>query len=522
VTIYKDPRSAPAWELLTQHADELAAVTLSELLAAADRFDNFSAELEGLYVDFSRCRATTRTLELLTELAGQLELEQHINDLFGGATVNVSENRAALHTSLRAQEEIPREVGAEQEHFLAFADAVRSGRHTGFGGAAIRRVVNIGIGGSDLGPRMLVAALGGQSGAGPDVEFVAGIDGTELSNALEGANPAATLFIVCSKTFSTLETRLNADSARAWLLQSLPADAVATNFAAVSANVDAPIEFGIAQDSCFRIWDWVGGRYSLWSAVGLAAAIRIGSEAFRELLAGGASMDRHFRTSEPGHNIPCLLALLGIWNRNFLGMEHHVVLPYDQRLEKLPAYLQQLFMESEGKAVRQDLAPVDYQTGAALWGGAGSSAQHSYAQWLHQGTAFAHTDFIATVNGADSSPPEAVLQSLANVLAQAEALAHGHSDAALPFKAHPGNRSSLVILLRELNPHNLGLLVALYEHVVFVQSMIWGINPFDQWGVELGKLGARQIAATLTAGEGAPGSDLPPLGKQILKWRGPA
>lgn len=516
MTKNNDPRSAPAWGLLTQHADELAKVTLSELLPAPDRCESFSASLDGLYVDFSRYRATRRTLELLTELAGQRELKRHIDDLFGGATVNVSENRAALHTSLRASEDSSPEVGSERQRFLAFAEAVRSGKHTGFGGQAISRVVNIGIGGSDLGPRMLVAALSSHSGTAPEVEFAAGIDGIELHDALIGADPASTLFIVCSKTFSTLETRLNAESARDWLLQALPAEAVATNFAAVSANVDAVVEFGVSQDLCFRIWDWVGGRYSLWSAVGLAAAIRIGSPAFRELLAGGASMDKHFRTTELCRNIPVILALLGIWNRNFLGVEHHVVLPYDQRLEKLPAYLQQLFMESEGKTVRQDLATVDYQTGAALWGGAGSNAQHSYAQWLHQGTSTAHTDFIAAVNGPDLLPADTHLQNLANLVAQAEALAHGHSDETLPYKVHSGNRSSLVILLRELSPHNLGMLIALYEHLVFVQSMIWGINPFDQWGVELGKLGAKDVAAALIDGEIV---DLPPLGRQILKWR---
>jgi glucose-6-phosphate isomerase len=535
-----DPSSAPAWSKLRLHAEESRGITLADLLADPDRFERFSASLHDLFFDFSRYRATDITLTLLLELAEQRGLAGHIEQLFAGATVNRSEGRAALHTSLRgaAQGEVAELVAAERQRFLTYADAVASGERCGFGGKRFETVINIGIGGSDLGPRMLVAALDDDAAAdAPRVEFVAGIDGIELRDALVDADPATTLFIVCSKTFTTLETRSNADAARAWLLESLPANAVATNFAAVSANNEAVEAFGLSLDNCFCIWDWVGGRYSLWSAVGLAAAIRLGSSNFLALLDGGAAMDEHFRDTPLKDNIPVTLALLGVWNRNFLKLEHQVVLPYDQRLEKLPAYLQQLVMESQGKLVRQNGAQVSYPTGAALWGGAGSNAQHSYAQWLHQGTAQAHVDFVATVNGPEVLSESAHLQSLANLAAQSDALAYGQDgaevrrglerdgvpqariDLLVPQKVQPGNRSSLIVLLRQLNAFNLGMLLALYEHQVYVQSVIWGINPFDQWGVELGKQRAKQFAAYLLEEQGVPDTGVPAVVKQILSWR---
>jgi glucose-6-phosphate isomerase len=366
------------------------------------------------------------------------------------------------------------------------------------------------------------------------VDYAAGLDGIELQELLHKADPAATLFIVCSKTFTTLETRSNADMARAWLLQSLPEEAVATNFAAVSVNDSALDDFGIAADTRFRIWDWVGGRYSVWSAIGLAAAMTMGSQSFRELLAGAAQMDEHFRTAPFEQNLPVISALLGIWNQNFLGLGQNVVLPYDQRLEYLPDYLQQLIMESEGKGVRQDGTAVDYATGGALWGGPGSNAQHSFAQWLQQGDASAYITYIATVNGADEALSEAHMLSLANMIAQAETLACGQDEAEVraslaadglaseqinnlaPQKVHPGNHPSSIILLRSLSPSNLGMLLALYEHQVYVQSVIWGINPFDQWGVELGKLQAKGYSAAL---EAAAKDQLPGIGGQILSWK---
>jgi glucose-6-phosphate isomerase len=518
----------------------MAGVRLSDLLAAEGRFGDFSTSLQDLFFDFSRYRVNAETRALLVELAEQRGVESHIQKMFSGAKINRSEDRAALHTSLRgvAVAEVADAVQVEQNRFLAYADAVRSGQAAGFDGRPFSRIINIGIGGSDLGPRMLVTALGDIVAANaPQVEFVAGVDGIELRDALRDADPATTLFIVCSKTFTTLETRSNAEIARSWLLQSLPAEAVATNFAAVSANTEAVQDFGLSLDNCFCIWDWVGGRYSLWSAVGLAAAIRLGSQSFLELLAGAKVMDEHFRSADLAHNIPVTLALLGIWNRNFLNIEHQVILPYDQRLEKLPAYLQQLLMESLGKCVRQDGAATDYATGAALWGGVGSNAQHSFAQWLHQGTAQAHVDFLATVNGPTIRSDNAHLQSLANLIAQADALAYGQdidevlqalrsdgmtddrAQTLAPQKVHPGNRSSLVILLRDLNAFNLGMLVALYEHQVYVQSVIWGINAFDQWGVELGKQRAKLFSASLLSGESGGDQALPGLVKQILRWR---
>ena len=537
-----NPQQSSAWKELEKLAADMKSVDIDELLSRSGRDELFIHTLDEFYCDFSRCRADKRVLGRLLQLSEDQNMQQHIKALFDGERINKSEGRAALHTALRSDgaavlefdgEEVHPQVVQEREKFLSFADAVRSGGHCGYGGVRIRRVINIGIGGSDLGPRMITSALTTQDEP-LEVLYVASVDGVELEQSLRDAEPAATLFIVCSKTFSTLETRANADAARSWLLSALPEAALSSNFAAVSVNDDAMDEFGVASGSRFRIWDWVGGRYSLWSAVGLAAAMSIGSERFMELLQGAGAMDRHFLNAPAEENLPLLAGLLGIWEQNFMGVRQHVVLPYDQRLGLLPGYLQQLFMESEGKGVRQDGAQVDYQTGASLWGGAGSNAQHSFAQWLHQGTTDVHVDYIGTVNGPEQAGQAGFTHAVGNMVAQAEALARGRSlaearaeladqglaeadmDALARQKVHPGNRASKILLLRHLNARNLGMLLAYYEHQVFTQSVIWGINPFDQWGVELGKFRARDISGKLFAADAA---GLPAVGSQILRWQ---
>jgi glucose-6-phosphate isomerase len=538
---FKNPRQSTVWPQLEKLAAGMQSVGINELLTRSGRDPIFIHELEEIFFDFSRSHADEQVLEALLALAEDMGVRQHIRALFDGEQVNCSESRAALHTALRDDagalqldgEDIGQLIRQEREKALSFADAVREGQHCGYGGARIRRVINIGIGGSDLGPRMISRALATQDEP-LEVLYVAGIDGLELADVLQGAEPAATLFIICSKTFTTLETRTNAEDARSWLLSTLPEDALASNFAAVSVNDVAMDEFGISPDSRFRIWDWVGGRYSLWSAVGLGAAMSIGSGRFIELLAGAATMDRHFLDAPAKDNLPLLAGLLAIWEQNFMGAEQNLILPYDQRLELLPDYLQQLFMESQGKGVRQDGASVDYKTGAALWGGPGSNAQHSFSQWMHQGTTDLHVDYIGVVNAPYPDKQKAFTRALGNLVAQAETLAKGRnaaevraelneqgvSDAETEMliaqKTQPGNRASKIVLMRQLNARNLGMLLAYYEHQVYVQAVIWGINPFDQWGVELGKLSATQISEKLFAKDS---SGLPAIGPQILRWQ---
>ncbi len=520
MTASPDPRQTAAWGKLRDHAEHIASLRLADLLRRENRFAACSEELGELCLDFSRARITEDTLALLIELAEELSLAAQIDALCTGATVNNTEGRQALHTRLRggfdAGDDIAAEVTEAQRRFLAFADAVRSGDRTGHDGQAFETVINIGVGGSDLGPRFVSAALGA---GGPDVHFVAGLDGQELRAALAAAEPATTLFIVCSKTFSTLETLTNAKAARAWLSAGLGDDAVPAHFAAVSVNGDAMDDFGVADDARFAMWNWVGGRYSVWSPVGLAAAIAIGSAAFRELLEGAAGMDAHFRAAELRHNIPVLHGLLAVWEQNFLGADQRIVLPYDERLRLLPDYLQQLWMESLGKSARKDGSRTAYPTGSALWGSSGSGAQHSFAQWLHQGSARAVVDYVGVVNGPGGGDEHAHLLSLANLLAQADVLANGfdpdEDDALAEHRRHPGNRPANLWLLRRLSPATLGALLACYEHSVYVQSVIWGINPFDQYGVEQGKLVARQVGGALD-GDAA---SLSGAGRRILDWR---
>ena len=527
---HTDPRQTSAWQALSEHATQVNSLQPHDLLADRNLcFEQFSMRSGALLADFSRAKATPETLALLVQLAQQRDLQAWSDALFAGEYVNSTEGRAALHTSLRADQEaqldgdeVAAAVAAEKESFLNFADAVRSGARTSSTGEPFRTVINIGIGGSDLGPRFVSQALRDADDTdGPDVRFVASLDGMELRSALRDAECATTLFIICSKTFSTLETLTNARAARSWLLETLSEAQAQRHFAAVSVNSAAMDAFGVASDARFTMWDWVGGRYSVWSPVGVSAAIALGRKAFNDLLAGAAAMDRHFRDADWANNLPVMHGLLAVWNRSFLGLDQHVVLPYDHRLVGLPDYLQQLWMESLGKSVRRDGSRATVSTGAALWGNGGSCAQHSFGQWLHQGHSTASVEYLAAVNGADGRDADAHLQSLANTVAQAEVPAYGsalvdNQDSGELHQVLPGGRPATLLLLDELSAGNLGSLLAFYEHSVYVQSVIWGINPFDQYGVEQSKVVARQYSLDLLAGER---DGLPPIGARIIERR---
>lgn len=505
-----------AWSSLAAAAQSLRTATIQSLFDTDPRrVERFSVDGAGLRCDFSRQRADANVLQLFVSLADQLELRERIAQMFDGAPINTTERRAVLHTALRRRGtpgEVVRVEGVdvmpnilrERARMLKFAESVRSGDVRGATGQPFDRVINIGIGGSDLGPAMAVEALRAHVTGAPQLAFVANVDGSQLVDALSSADPARTLFIVCSKTFSTQETRANALAARAWLQERLGAAAVPAHFAAVSVNAAAMDDFGIHPDYRFAIWDWVGGRYSIWSSIGVALAIALGADGFGEFLAGGRAMDDHFQHAPWEQNLPVLAAMFGVWNRNFLGLPSLAVLPYDQRLARFPAYLQQLEMESNGKSVQQDGQPVFSGTCPVVWGEPGSMAQHSFFQLLHQGTPTAALDFLLPRESSCNRPEQHQL-AIANCLAQAEAFAFGQGvqqvsaelrasgvDAQrvaelLPHKVHEGNRPSTLILFRRLDPRTLGSLIALYEHKVFVQSVIWGTNAFDQWGVELGK-----------------------------------
>ena len=488
-----------AWAALAATAKSLGAAHLRQLFDAdASRGAVFSSAAVGLRLDYSRQRIDGGVVDLFARLADELRLRDRIEALFAGDPVNVTEGRAALHTALRrpASDRAALQVGgvdvwpdvlAQRRRMLAFAEAVRTGAATGSSGKPFDLVVNIGIGGSDLGPAMAVEALRPYTRTAPRSAFVANVDGVQLTDALEGADPARTLFIVCSKTFGTQETRANALAARRWTCEALGERAVPAHFVAVSVNAPAMDEFGIPQQHRFPMWDWVGGRYSIWSAIGLSLAIAIGADRFEEFLSGASALDSHFRTAPWKDNLPVLLGMLGVWNRNFLGLPTLAILPYSQRLARFPAYLQQLEMESNGKSRRMNGADVAVATCPIVWGEPGSMAQHSFFQLLHQGTPAAALDFLLPARSSSGRPDQQIL-AVANCLAQAEALAFGRpAPGGQPWKQYDGNRPSSVLLFRELDPATLGTLIALYEHKVFVQSVLWGINAFDQWGVELGK-----------------------------------
>lgn len=487
-----------------------------------DRFAAFSRELGGLLLDFSRQRLDAEALNALVRLADAAALRERIDAMLDGAVVNDSEGRAALHTLLRTPagaalpptlEPLHAEVLAVRRQCTEFVRDVHEGRRTGSGGEHFTDVVNIGIGGSDLGPAMVVEALKPFHSGNLRCHFVSNVDGTQFADLAACLDPARTLFIVCSKTFTTQETLSNARRARAWLVAALGEAAVPKHFAAVSTNAAAMDEFGIAHDARFAMWDWVGGRYSLWSAVGLAIELAVGTRHFEAMLSGAHAMDSHFRGAPWSDNLPVLLGLLAVWNRNAVGCDSHAVLPYSQRLARLPAYLQQLEMESLGKGVTRDGDEVTQDTGAVIWGEPGSNAQHSFFQLLHQGTADVSMDFLLPLHGAaDAAADELVI---ANCLAQAQALMTGHESTEAQ-RRHPGSRPLTLIAFPRLDPATLGALIALYEHKVFVESVLWNVNPFDQWGVELGKKLCERVLPALR--EPARAKEAPADLAGLLSW----
>lgn len=509
-----------AWRALDAHALQLRSRHLRELFAEDPvRFERFSFDLDDLLVDFSKQRLTRETVDLLLDLARTVKLEHWRDRMFAGDAINTTEQRAVLHVALRNLtnqpvtvdgKDVMPEVRTERARLRDFVGKVRDGQWRGATGEKITDVVNIGIGGSDLGPAMVTEALWPYTRKNLRSHFVSNVDGAHLSRVLRDLEPATTLFIIASKTFTTEETMCNAGSARAWLVASLDEAAVGKHFVAVSTNAAAVSAFGIDTANMLGFWDWVGGRYSLWSAIGLPVALACGYQNFEHMLDGAGQMDRHFQTAPLGQNLPVLLGLVGVWNRNFLGASTLAVLPYDQRLARLSAYLQQADMESNGKSMRRDGHRVDYATAPVVWGEAGTNGQHAFFQMLHQGTEMIPSDFILA---AESGTPLGDHQQrlIANCLAQTEALAFGKTpeearsdlvnqglrgrelDEMLPHRLFPGNQPSTTILHRKLTPLALGRLIALYEHKIFVQGIVWSINSFDQWGVELGKQLAKKI-----------------------------
>jgi glucose-6-phosphate isomerase len=544
-TTRPNPRT-PVWADLSAHAARLAAVPVQELFERdPGRFERLSREQAGLLMDFSRQRLDEIALAKLFQLADAIGLRARIDAMWQGERINASEDRAVLHVALRQPRgagvggaDIEQAVMAERARMLGFARGVRDGAIQGSAGEPLRLVVNIGIGGSDLGPAMAVQALRAFTGGAPRCEFVSNIDGCHLAEVLQDADPRTTLFIVSSKTFTTLETQTNARTARAWLAGKLGEPAVPRHFAAVSVNTQAMDEFRVHPEYRFQMWDWVGGRYSLWSSIGVSLAIAIGERNFLEFLSGGHEMDEHFRTAPWAENLPVLMGLTAVWNINFMNLPTLAVLPYDDSLRRFPAYLQQLQMESNGKSVTLDGKPVDWQTAAVIWGEPGNNAQHSFFQLLHQGTPRAALDFLLPARSSCGNQAQQDL-AIASCLAQAEAFMTGQSAEAvradlerqnvppaqleplIPHKVDPGSRPSTIVLFQKLDPATLGRLVALYEHSVFTQSVVWGINAFDQWGVELGKKLTQQLAPAVqdpAGGHAAPSAVLKLLAT-VEKWR---
>ncbi len=521
-------KRTPAWKALRAHCREVAGLHMRDLFDADPRrFDRLSLSLGDFLFDFSKNRITERTMALLADLARQADVEGWRARMFAGQRINATEDRAVLHTALRTPpgirievdgEDVMEAVRAELGKMRTFTVAVRGGIWKGHTGQRIRDVVNIGIGGSDLGPAMACQALTPYHHPELSLHFVSNVDGTHIAETLGRLDPESVLFIVASKTFTTQETLANAHTARRWLVEALGEAAVARHFVALSTNAEAVSAFGIEVANMFEFWDWVGGRYSLWSAIGLAVALAVGSERFSELLAGARSMDEHFLSAPLEANMPVVMALIGIWNTCFLGAASHAVLPYDQYLARLPAYLQQAEMESNGKGVTRDGHAVDYATAPVLFGEAGTNGQHSFYQLIHQGPRPVPCDFIAAAESHNPiSDHHRIL--LSNFLAQTEALMRGKTEAEaraelaaaglsgkalerlLPHKVFEGNRPTNSILVRRFDPRTLGMLIALYEHRIFVQGVIWRINSFDQWGVELGKQLAQAIQPELEMGE---------------------
>ncbi|TCD47525.1 glucose-6-phosphate isomerase [Chlorobium sp. N1] len=521
-------RSA-AWSALVSHRQEMERLHMREMFTSdPGRFDRFSLCWNGLLLDYSKNRITPKTMELLMELARQAKVVEARERMFGGEKINFTEDRAVLHTALRRPAgyrlevdgvDVPSEVASVLEQMKAFTDRVVGGEWKGYTGKRITDVVNIGIGGSDLGPCMVTEALRPFAHGSIAVHFVSNIDGTHVSEVLRRLDPETTLFVIASKTFTTQETLTNAMTAREWFLsRALEPSYIARHFVAVSTNRQKVVEFGIDPDNMFRFWDWVGGRYSLWSAIGLSIALYLGFEGFMELLRGARAMDEHFQEAPLEENIPVILALLGIWYANFFEVPSHAVIPYDQYLHRLPAYLQQLDMESNGKRIDRLGRTVEYPTGPVIWGEPGTNSQHAFFQLLHQGSGFIPADFIVPLKTQNPRGEHHDIL-VANCFAQTEALMRGKTAAEAgeelreagadeerlreltPHKVFPGNRPTNTLLFDEINPFHLGSLIAMYEHKVFVQGVVWQINSFDQWGVELGKQLAKAILPELQAGE---------------------
>jgi glucose-6-phosphate isomerase len=515
--------STTSYQSLRNHASQAKTWQMRELFAQdPQRFERLSVEAAGLFLDYSKNRLDGRTLELLAQLARERGVERLRDAMFAGEKINLTENRAVLHTALRAPrnkpftldgQDITGDVHAVLDRVKTFSDKVRSGDWRGHTGKEITDVVNIGIGGSDLGPKMVCLALRQFAHPRMTMHFVSNVDGHDMDAALSRVNPETTLFIIASKTFTTAETMMNANTARAWFLQQAPEEALAKHFVAVSTNVEAIKTFGIDPANMFPFWDWVGGRYSVWSAIGLPVALCVGFGYFSDFLAGAHAMDEHFRTAPIEQNLPMIMGLVGFWNREFLECGSVSIAPYHQDLNRFPAYLQQLDMESNGKRVtRAGDTITDYETGPVIWGDVGTNGQHAYFQLLHQGTDVTPIDFIAALRPAhEFHNHHAAL--LANCFAQSEAFMKGKTadevrqdlagqaadeiERLVPHKTFPGNRPSNTILMDYLNPATLGALIALYEHKVFVQGALWDVNSYDQWGVELGKVLAKKIEAEL-------------------------
>ncbi|MFD9945170.1 glucose-6-phosphate isomerase [Nonomuraea sp. NPDC059023] len=515
-----DITQSQEWTALAKHHEEIAGTTLRELFAAdPGRAERLSVRAGDLYLDYSKHRATAETFDLLLRLAERAGLSDRIEAMFRGEHINVSEDRAVLHTALRLPahaelvvdgQDVVADVHAVLDKMSAFADRVRAKEWRGATGEPIATVVNIGIGGSDLGPAMAYEALKDYADAGITARFVSNIDPADIHGNLRGLDPATTLFVISSKTFTTLETLTNARVARDWLVSALGEDAVGKHFVAVSTNAEKVAGFGIDTANMFGFWDWVGGRYSFDGAIGLSLMIAVGPARFREMLAGFHAIDEHFRTTPFERNMPVLMGLLGIWYNDFFGAQTRAVLPYSQRLHRFPAYLQQLTMESNGKSVRADGTPVTTDTGEIFWGEPGTNGQHAFYQLLHQGTRLVPADFIGFAEPyEDAAGMHDILT--ANLLAQTTALAFGKTAEEIaaegaaaevvPHKVMPGNRPTSTILAPKLTPYTLGQLVALYEHIVFVEGVIWGVDSFDQWGVELGKKMALGLEPLLTSEE---------------------
>ncbi|WP_414506765.1 glucose-6-phosphate isomerase [Streptomyces sp. NEAU-L66] len=534
----------PEWTALGKHREQLAEVHLRELFERDPaRAERYTLQVGDLHLDYSKHLVTDETLGLLRELAAATGVAELRDAMFRGEKINITERRSVLHTALRAPGSAVVMSDGENvvpgvQHVLTrmgiFSDRVRSGDWKGHTGKRIKTVVNIGIGGSDLGPAMAYEALRAYTHRDMQFRFVSNVDGADLHEAIRDLDPAETLFIIASKTFTTIETITNATSAREWLLAGLGADggqAVAKHFVALSTNAEKVAEFGIDTDNMFEFWDWVGGRYSFDSAIGLSLMVAIGPERFREMLAGFHLVDEHFRTAPPEENAPLLLGLLGIWYGNFWDAQSHAVLPYSHYLSKFTAYLQQLDMESNGKSVDRQGNRVGWQTGPVVWGTPGTNGQHAYYQLLHQGTKMIPADLIGFAEPVADLQPGLVAQHdllMANLFAQGQALAFGKTpdevraegvaEELVPHKTFPGNRPTTTILAGELSPSVLGQLIALYEHKVFVQGAVWNIDSFDQWGVELGKVLAKRVEPALTEGAEVPGLDASTAGL-VAKYR---